>query len=386
MEMSSERWWTRLARRRFSLPQLGRRGGIEAIVAAILAAFLVLYAGLQHLDSRGLLIELAVCVAAGMSGRWPLVGSVGVGLMLTALLTFPMDEPRLSQLAMFIPIISLGVHGRGGLRTTFTVWYLIVAGLLEAGPDANLGEFGSALGGWVFFSMLAWIAGSSVRVIVLDREAAEGAKVDALKAERRSIARDLHDTVAYSTTTMIMRAEQAKLRGVHDPELSDDLDYIISAGRNSIRDLRSMLEVLRKADPDASPRSPWRLAPPKEVISDRASHLASLGFQVSTLVEADLAKLPDSTKEALSKVVVEATANMAKHGVAGGPCRIMIEQGDDEVTAVFVNSVSDDPGVVQQNHLGLVGLRERVEALGGNLVVRNRQPTWVLEVSLPIGG
>lgn len=385
MEMSSERWWTRLMGRHLLLSRLGHQGVVEAVIAGIIAAFLVLYSSSQHLNGSGLAVELAVCVASGASGRWPLWGSVGTGLMLTALLGLPMEEPRFSQLAMFIPMISLGVRGYTGLRATFTVWFLIVAGLLEAGLDANLGQFGTAVGGWTFFAMLAWVAGSSVRVIVLDHEAAQQAKSDALKAERRSIARDLHDTVAYSTTTMIMRAEQAKLRGIADPELSDDLDYIIAAGRNSIRDLRSMLEVLRKADPDTGPRSPWRLAPPQEVIADRVAHLTGLGFQVSTLVEADLSDLPESAQEALSKVVVEATSNMAKHGTRGGPCRIMIEQGDSEVTAVFVNSVSEDPIAVQQNHLGLIGLRERVETLGGCLVVRNRQPTWVLEVTLPLG-
>lgn len=362
----------------------GRQGVVEAATATIIAVFLLFWADPQEPDVLGLLVELLVCVAAGLSGRFPVIGSIGTGLAMTALLGVPMGSPRLSQLAMFIPMISLGVRGRNGLRATVTVWYLAVSGMLEAGPEAGLGEFGWAVAGWVFFAMLAWVAGSSVRVLVLDHEAAEQAKEDALKAERRSIARDLHDTVAYTTTTMIMRAEQAKLRGISDPELSSDLDFIINAGRHSIRDLRSMLEVLRKSDPDETrPRSPWRIAPLDDVIAERVAHLSELGFQVTSFVDADLSSLPDSVKESLSKVIVEATANMAKHGASGGPCRIMIERGDEQVTAVFVNEVGDGAAGAQQNHLGLIGLAERVETMGGSLNIRSTTPTWVLEVQLP---
>ncbi len=369
------------------LPTLGRKGVVEAVVAVIIAVFLVLFARVRYPDASGIWLEIAVCVAAGTTGRWPRIGAVATGILLTLLLAYPMDLPRFSVLAMFIPMVSLGARGVVGLRPFIFVWYLLVAGLLDSGLEGSLDEFGMGVVGWLFFALLAWVAGSSVRVVVVDHKAAEQAKADALKGERRAIARDLHDTVAYSTTTMIMRAEQAKLRGVSDPELADDLDFIISAGRNSIRDLRSMLEVLRRSDPetDSVPRSPWRIAPLQEVIDERCEHLESLGFEVASFVDMDLNSLPDSVKESLAKVIVEATANMAKHGSTSGPCRVMIERDGVDVTAVFLNTVDENVGSSQQNHLGLVGLRERVEALGGSLNVRSTQPTWVLEARLPVG-
>ncbi len=369
------------------LPTIGRKGIIEAIVAVIIAVFLVVFARVEYPDARGIWLEIAVCLAAGTTGRWPRAGAVATGVLLTLLLAYPMDLPRFSVLAMFIPMVSLGARGVAGMRPFFFVWYLLVAGLLDSGLEGSLTEFGLGVVGWLFFALMAWVAGSSVRVLVVDQEVAEQAKAEALKGERRAIARDLHDTVAYSTTTMIMRAEQAKLRGVSDPELEDDLDFIISAGRNSIRDLRSMLEVLRRSDPetDSVPRSPWRIAPLQEVLDERIEHLESLGFEVASFVDMDLNKLPDSIKESLAKVIVEATANMAKHGSTAGPCRVMIERDGVDVTAVFLNAVGEVGGGSQQNHLGLVGLRERVEALGGSLNVRSTQPTWVLEVRLPVG-
>jgi len=368
------------------LPKISRQGVIEAVVSAIIAVFLFVFMGIKYPDAPGIWLELAVCAAAGTTGRWPRVGSIATGVLLTVLMVYPMESPRFSILAMFVPMVSLGARGHTGLRAAVSVWYLVVAGLIDSGLDADLGEFGTAVAGWLFFAMLAWVGGSSVRVLVLDHEAAEKAKVDALKGERRAIARDLHDTVAYSTTTMIMRAEQAKLRGVSDPELAADLDFIISAGRSSIRDLRSMLEVLRRSDPetDAVPRSPWRIAPLQDVLEDRCRHLESLGFQVASFVDLDMASLPDSVKESLAKVIVEATANMGKHGSTDGPCRLMLERDGKEVTAVFINAVSEHGGGGQQNHLGLIGLRERVEALGGTLNILSTQPTWVLEVRLPV--
>lgn len=372
---------------RARLTHESRRGLIETLSALLVAGIVVAAHDRTSGDVVGLVIELQVAAVAAAVGRWPRATAVIIGVLLTALVFLPTEHPRYSILAAFIPLVSLGVRGHTWLRTAVTIWYLLVASLIEAEQPLMWSSFLAGGLGWFLLAVFAWVAGSSIHLLRLDREEVEQARADALRAERRSIARDLHDTVAYSTTTMIMRAEQAKLRGVPDADLAADLDFIIAAGRNSLRDLRGLLEALRRNDPDAEavPRSPWRIAPLAEVVAERARHLTSLGFRVTTLLEADVARLPDSVKETLAKVVVEATSNMAKHARRGSPCRIMIETTDDDATAVFVNTPAD--GVpTQENHLGLVGLRERVEALGGELTVTSTSPTWVLQVRIPLGG
>ena len=59
---------------------------------------------------------------------------------------------------------------------------------------------------------LVWALGSILHRLQQRTVALTEERIDAIRAQRRSIARDLHDTVAYATTTMIMRAEQIKLR------------------------------------------------------------------------------------------------------------------------------------------------------------------------------
>lgn len=376
-----------LARWRARLTLESRRGLIEAVTALLVAVIVLATYDRESRDMVGLVLELNIAVFAAAVGRWPRAAAVIIGVLLTTLLLVPTYHPRYSILAAYIPLVSLGVRGHPWVRTLVTIWYLVVAGVMEADPPLTWASFVSGVLGWFLLAVFSWVAGSSINLLRMDREEVEQAQADALRAERRSIARDLHDTVAYSTTTMIMRAEQAKLRGVANGELAADLDFIIAAGRNSLRDLRGLLEALRRNDPDIpeAPRSPWRIAPLAEVVAERARHLTSLGFRVTTLLEADVTRLPDSIKETLAKVVVEATSNMVKHARPGSPCRIMVETTDEDATAVFVNTPAEAQ-TTQENHLGLIGLRERVEALGGELTVTSTSPTWVLQVRIPLGG
>ena len=94
-----------------------------------------------------------------------------------------------------------------------------------------------------------------------------------------------------------------------------------------------------------------------------------------------------AAREALTKVLVEATGNMIKHGDPAGPASILIEGDLDEVEAVFINRPrrAGSPRA-SSARLGLVGARERVEALGGEVDVTSESPDWVVRVRIPLGG
>lgn len=377
----------RLARLRDRLPHIPD-GTVEAVCAGLVALLPITNAQRYAGDRLGFTLELLLCVCVAIVGRWPVQASLAGMAVMTAILALPLDTQRPSLIVMLVAITSLGARGLNWLRATVTVWWLAVVLLLENSPPQPVG---AAIGSGVFYLLIAlaaWGTGEAIHRIASERARGRVDRTAAVQAQRRTIARDLHDTIAYSTTSIILRAEQAKLRGVSDPQVAADLDFIIAAGRNSMRDLRGMMETLRRNDPDNDDdRSPWQISSLDEVLRQRAEELRAHGFVVTSHVDADLAALPESVRETLGKVVAEATGNMVKHGDPSGPVRILVESGTDDVEAVFINKPRPrGTGRPETGQLGLIGARERVEALGGEVQVTSETPEWVVRVRIPLGG
>ena len=376
----------RLAGRRLRLPAVPL-GTVQAILAATVALIPLSTPERYTNDRVGLMLELLLCAAVATVGRWPLPASLVAAVLLTTFLAVPMTQ-RPTRIAMLIVIATLGSRGLAWLRTVVAAWWLVITIVIDNTPPRELSVAVGQGFAWVLVGGAAWALGEAVRRVSVERKRGQLDRTAAVQAQRRSIARDLHDTIAYSTTSIILRAEQAKLRGVTDPDVAADLDYIITAGRNTMRDLRGMMETLRRNDPDGStPQAPWQVSSLEEVLAGRVAELRSRGFSVTSNVELDRVALPESAREALTKVLVEATGNMIKHGDPAGPASILIEGDPDEVEAVFINRPrrAGSPRA-SSARLGLVGARERVEALGGEVDVTSESPDWVVRVRIPLGG
>ncbi|MBK8460005.1 MAG: hypothetical protein IPL43_07330 [Micropruina sp.] len=228
--------------------------------------------------------------------------------------------------------------------------------------------------------------GQAIHNNQLERQRLQEEKLLAARALRQAVARDLHDTLARSTTNMVLRAEQAKLRGVGDAGLGGDLDFIISAGGAVIRDLRSLMETLRRTDVDADLDALSELEGVSlaEVFRQQLEQLTEAGFQPRLLQDVSLDDMSPAVASELARSVIEAAANIAKHAAPGTACEFLIARDDDDVELVVVNR----PGgrrVAQSNHFGLLGARERIGFLGGELTVSETPDSFVLQVRLPIG-
>ena len=367
--------------------RLGRSGVPEAIVGL----FAYMYnEAFPSIDGNRTLAEAIVdfllCFFAALTGRWPRVGTLGVAAALVVQ-AFVSDELSVTVFAMFVPIVSNGAHGRTVLRDIAAPLYFALAIVKTMPLNDTLGDQLQTVIIWAVLVGLAWGTGRTIHRLRREGQEQAELRTAALRSQRRSIARDLHDTVSYATTTMIMRAEQIKLRVGDDPQLTEDLDFIIATGRRSVRDLRGMMETLRRNDPelDLEQNTPWRLLTVTDVIAERQAELAAHGLTLQVTSDADLDSLPSSVRETLAKLVVEATSNMVKHA-GKGPCRLIIEVQDDTLEAVFTNRLRaghrQDGG---RPGLGLVGAAERVRAIGGELEATAASGTWILRAQLPIG-
>ena len=366
---------------------LGRSGVPEALGATLMFAYNEAFPnpGVER-EPISALVDVALCFFAGLSGRWPRVGTAGVAVCLFVMVA-ALPDLSTTVFVMFIPILSTGAHGHTILRDISAPLYFALAVTKTLPFNETPSEQLQTVIIWVVLVGLAWGTGRTIDRLRKIGEQQSKLHTQALRSQRRSIARDLHDTVSYATTTMIMRAEQIKLREGDDPTLTEDLDFIIATGRRSVRDLRAMMETLRRNDPDLDLEddAPWRLLTVSDVIQERQVELAAHGLSLQVTTEADLDALPASVRETLAKLIVEATSNMVKHA-GKGPCRLIIEVDDGVLEAVFTNVLRPGATGRSRTGFGIIGATERVSAIGGELEATAASGTWILRAQLPLGG
>lgn len=203
----------------------------------------------------------------------------------------------------------------------------------------------------------------------------------AAQAERLRIARDLHDIASHGLGLITVRAAAARATAADCAERSAALGDIERVGRETTTELRRMLAVLRSP---ASERAPRR---PAETLDD-LPRIVEAARGDGLRVELDVTgpgEVSAGAQLTVCAVVREALTNALRHA---GPTRVRVEvarRGGVVITTVRDDGPTGDaqahPGAGQ----GLVGLRERLTALGGTLHAAPRGRGFVLTARIPDG-
>jgi signal transduction histidine kinase len=186
--------------------------------------------------------------------------------------------------------------------------------------------------------------------------------------ERRRIARDLHDGLAQELAFMVTTT-----RKMVDERYGDrELIQLASAAERALDESRRGIASLtqRNSQPfDAA------LVQTVEEVGGR------LGAQV--LVTADAApRLTQERQEQLLRIVREAVTNAVRHGSAN-VVRVEFSNGRGLHLRIEDDGVGFDPAGVHPNGFGLIGMRERAAALGGQLFIASTSEGTQIEVVLP---
>ncbi|MGW2617852.1 sensor histidine kinase [Streptomyces sp. NPDC001500] len=195
------------------------------------------------------------------------------------------------------------------------------------------------------------------------REAAE-----AVTAERLRIARELHDMVAHSIGVIAIQAGMGgRVVETQPGEAREALRAIEATSRETLSGLRRTLVSLRRPDRTASPSELSRLAPSPGLADVERLTAAAVGAGVRVDVCRSGARRPVPADIDLSayRIVQEALTNVARHAGAEH-CRVVIDYGDEELSVEIV----DDGRGGNANGVagfGIIGMRERVGLLGGEL-------------------
>jgi signal transduction histidine kinase len=176
--------------------------------------------------------------------------------------------------------------------------------------------------------------------------------------ERLRIARELHDSLTHSISVIKVQAGVAThLARKNGEEPSAALLAIAEASTDATRELRSTLDVLRRDD-DTTGSGLDRL--PALVERARTS-----GLPTAYAVRGAVRPLPPEVEQTAYRVVQEALTNVSRHA-GDATATVQIEFGPDSLT-VRVDDDGSAPTRPPVPGYGLVGMRERVTALGGRL-------------------
>lgn len=214
----------------------------------------------------------------------------------------------------------------------------------------------------------------------------------AIEAERREIARDLHDIVAHDMTLVAMQSDAARIS--EDPEkVRIFLEAISDASHQSLHDLRVIMRVLLPPtnDPVQREATPVSNQSLQREIEDTARRLTDLGFDVQISVDGEIDQLYRAVQVALVPVIRECATNIAKHTDAGGSrfARISISMAEGPLTMRITSGPAsgDHPDSrVPSARFGLLCLAERMAIMGGAFRSGPVEDQWVVEASLPQAG
>ncbi|MER0101302.1 histidine kinase [Corynebacterium sp. KPL2734] len=201
----------------------------------------------------------------------------------------------------------------------------------------------------------------------------------AQEEERLLIARELHDVLAHSLTLIKVQANAGIIAARTDTTAAESTLKSIRDGADSaLEEVRGIVTALRSTGPTA-------LEPAQQL-----EHVQSIidGFRTAGL-KID-AELPSSyevsalTQLALVRIISEGLTNALRHQGPGTHVRLKLTLSDAARVTLTSTATSPTPSEVSGSGVGLVGVKERAQALGGHLTSNGDAQKFTLDAELPL--
>ena len=291
-----------------------------------------------------------------------------------------------------VAVYSIGAHTSGVLRTRVISALAIMVGLLfVAGWIDGLSLLDEFISTGVLL-VTAFVLGDNLRRrreqnANLAERAERAEREQGLLAERRvaaertRIARDLHDVVAHSVSVIVIQAAAARRSLSDSPELTATaLEAIESTGRQTMTELRSILGVLRaEAEPLGAPPAP------QPTLTNLALLAGFDDLPVELTIDGDVTALPESVSVTGFRLVQEALTNVRRHAGSVEQVKISLRVASDTVAITVIDDGRGAGSLPGSDGFGIVGMRERVAAVGGTIATGPRPGGgWQVRATLPV--
>ena len=202
--------------------------------------------------------------------------------------------------------------------------------------------------------------------------------LEAQENERRSISRELHDEVGQTLSAVVVELSNLSAAVATDSPGAlrgqiDTIKKLVEAGMGAIRNMALLLRPSMLDDIGLLPALRWQA---REVAR-------RTGIRVDVASDDLITELPDEFKTCIYRVVQEALHNCSRHAEAR-VCRISLREDGKRILL----AIQDDGkgfNLQQERGLGLLGIQERVERLGGAFHVESQPGKGtLLAISLPL--
>jgi signal transduction histidine kinase len=214
---------------------------------------------------------------------------------------------------------------------------------------------------------------------------------EAVAAERRRIARELHDIVSHAVTGIVFQAAAAAQVVETDPaQIKQSLANIETAGRQVMADLQVLVEVLEAGHPAGHALSVGESKPQPGLADLKVllTSLRSIGLPVTVHVEGAQRNLDPKLDLAAYRILQEGLTNVLKHAGKNSNPHLRLIWEDRSLLIQIDNDINPTQahrGQALSVGRGLVGLHERIQAVGGQLNAGFRhQGGYRLTATLPL--
>lgn len=328
----------------------------------------------RSLDPLGVVLIVVQGGAVALLGRWPQwsLAATFAAFSVYQLLGYP---TTFAALGMLVALAGAGAlvqrHRILTLTITLAAYVALVAALIAR--DADL----TVLDAVVFGALLTalWMFGSWLRSqAALRRSRAEQVERETIAGERARIAHELHDVVTHHVTAIVVQAEAGQFRAGVDETTRGLLASIADGGRTTLVDLRSLLGALDGgADITRSPV--------EQQIRDIVARARSAGQRVELVEHGRRRPLAGAIGLVVVRVVQESLTNARKHA-RDGAASVEISYDDREILVDVVSSGRTSPASATGGR-GIIGMRERVEFVGGELQAGPEGDRFAVHARIP---
>ncbi|MBM0256126.1 sensor histidine kinase [Micromonospora sp. 4G55] len=369
-------------RGRFGVPAGVRDWAIAVgVTAALLAAGLSEQQSATNVDLLGYTLLAAGGVALAARRRAPVPVLAVTGLCAVGYQAAGFDVPAVAYLFAVYAAVRAG-HRIVTVAASVTLLAALPLAALASGLHDTGEAFAQARGALeIAWLIAAGAAGEALRQAERRADEAERTREETARRradeERLHIARELHDSLTHQISVIKVQAEVAvhvaRKRGEPVPEA---LLAIREAGREAARELRATLEALR--DDDTTP--PHGL----DHIPELVERAGRTGLEATLTIEGQRHDVPAAVGRTAYRIVQESLTNITRHAAAA-TASVRIDCRPD----VLAIQVDDDgkatPDSAPMPGVGLLGMRERVTALGGRLRAEPRsEGGFTVQAELPV--
>ncbi|MGY0023450.1 sensor histidine kinase [Streptomyces sp. cg35] len=335
-------------------------GGLSLLLMVLGAAALV-FRRLAPMYVLAATATVSVVELATGEPRAPVVMSAVVALFTVAATT---DRPTTWRVGLATMAVLTGVA--------------MLVGPLPWYAQENLGIFAwtgmAAAAGDAVRSRRAFVDAIRERAERAERTREEEAR-RRVAEERLRIARDLHDVVAHHIALVNVQAGvAAHVMDKRPDQAKEALSHVREASRSALNELRATVGLLRQT---GDPEAPTEPAPGLDRLDDLVDTFRHAGLPVEVARAASAPALPAAVDLAAFRVVQEALTNVQKHAGPDAKAEVsVVRVGADVEISILDNGPGADPKsphrLDENGGHGLLGMRERVTALGGTLTAGPR--------------